>query len=159
MVFNGAWRRHRDTVAPSVASVTPVNGTGKVATTATVIATFSEAMDATTINTNTIQLRDSAGILVAATVVTRDEPDGDVDAVGSAQHLEDLTPRQSKAERPDPARQGHGRQRTLRECCVVVHDGRRSRHRRADRVVGVADERRHRRRLELRPSRRPSAKR
>src|SRR5439155_6971118 len=37
---------------PNVSGVTPVNGAGRVASTATVTATFSEAMDATTINTN-----------------------------------------------------------------------------------------------------------
>jgi len=57
-----------DTTPPSVSSVTPVNGAGKVAINATVTASFSEAMDATTINGNTIQLRDAAGALVAATV-------------------------------------------------------------------------------------------
>src|SRR5262245_18644822 len=66
-VFNGPGGG-ADTTAPTVASVTPVNGTGKVATTSTVTAIFSEAMTATTINTNTFQLRDSAGVLVAATV-------------------------------------------------------------------------------------------
>jgi Domain of unknown function (DUF4082)/Bacterial Ig-like domain/Bacterial Ig domain len=57
-----------DTTPPSVSSVTPVNGAGRVPTNSTVTAAFSEAMDATTINTNTFQLRDPSGALVAAAV-------------------------------------------------------------------------------------------
>ncbi|OLC50454.1 MAG: hypothetical protein AUH43_05110, partial [Acidobacteria bacterium 13_1_40CM_65_14] len=45
VVFNGAGGG-ADTTPPNVSGVTPVNGGGRVATTATVTATFSEAMDA-----------------------------------------------------------------------------------------------------------------
>ena len=57
-----------DATPPSVSSVTPVNGAGGVATTSTVSVTLSEAMDATTLNTNTIQLRNPAGTVVPAAV-------------------------------------------------------------------------------------------
>jgi len=67
VVFNGPGGG-ADTTVPSVAGVTPVNGAGKVATTATVTATFSEAMTAATINTTTFQLFDSTGAQVAAAV-------------------------------------------------------------------------------------------
>jgi hypothetical protein len=57
-----------DVTPPTVSSVTPVNGAGSVATTSTVGVTFSEAMDATTLNTNTVQLRNPAGTVVTAAV-------------------------------------------------------------------------------------------
>jgi Domain of unknown function (DUF4082)/Bacterial Ig-like domain/Bacterial Ig domain len=57
-----------DTTPPTVTSTTPSNSTTNVSTATTVKATFSEAMDAATINTNTFKLSDSANRLVAATV-------------------------------------------------------------------------------------------
>ena len=51
-----------------VSSVTPVNGATGVATSTTVTATFSEAMDASTISTSTVELRNAANALVTATV-------------------------------------------------------------------------------------------
>ena len=51
-----------------VNSVTPADNAGSVATAASPTVTFTVAMDATTINANTIQLRDSSGNLVAAAV-------------------------------------------------------------------------------------------
>jgi hypothetical protein len=57
-----------DTTAPTVTARSPAPGATGVAATANVTATFSEAMDATTIDTNTFQLRDAANALVAATV-------------------------------------------------------------------------------------------
>jgi hypothetical protein len=57
-----------DTTPPTVTSVTPASGATGVVTGTNVTATFSEAMDPATINTNTVELRDSANTLVAATV-------------------------------------------------------------------------------------------
>jgi hypothetical protein len=59
-----------DTTPPTIVSRTPPNGTTNVATNTTVTVTFSEAMDATTINTTTITLKPTAsGTNVTATVV------------------------------------------------------------------------------------------
>ena len=57
-----------DTIAPTVTASSPASGTTGVSRTANVTATFSEAMDATTINTNTVELRDALGVLVPAAV-------------------------------------------------------------------------------------------
>jgi hypothetical protein len=57
-----------DVIPPNVSAVTPVNGSAGVSTAASVSATFSEAMDATTITTATVQLRDAIGAVVAAAV-------------------------------------------------------------------------------------------
>ncbi|BAY31536.1 Ig domain protein group 1 domain protein [Nostoc carneum NIES-2107] len=56
-----------DTTPPTVTVTTPSNGATNVSTATTVTATFSEAIDAATINTNTFELR-SPNSLVAATV-------------------------------------------------------------------------------------------
>lgn len=57
-----------DTTPPTVTTVTPASGATGVAVSTTVTATFSEAMDATTISTSTIELRNSASALVSAAV-------------------------------------------------------------------------------------------
>jgi hypothetical protein len=58
-----------DTTPPTIVSRTPPNGTTNVATNTTVTVTFSEAMDAATINTTTITLKPTAsGTNVTATV-------------------------------------------------------------------------------------------
>jgi hypothetical protein len=57
-----------DTVAPQVASTTPAANAAGVATTARPTVTFSEAMDPTTINSTTFELRDAANAIVNATV-------------------------------------------------------------------------------------------
>ena len=57
-----------DNTAPTVISVTPLNGATNVATNTTVTATFSEAMNPATINGTTFELRDPSSALVAATV-------------------------------------------------------------------------------------------
>jgi hypothetical protein len=54
--------------APTVTSVTPNNGAGLVSTNTTVTATFSRALDPTSVNSNTFQLADSFGNQVSATV-------------------------------------------------------------------------------------------
>jgi hypothetical protein len=51
-----------------VTGVTPVNGATGVSTGTTVTATFSEAIDAATLTTNTFVLRDPANTVVASTV-------------------------------------------------------------------------------------------
>ena len=55
-----------DTTAPTVAAMTPTAAATGVSATTTVTATFSEAMDAATINSNTIELRDAGNALVAS---------------------------------------------------------------------------------------------
>jgi large repetitive protein len=62
-----------DTTPPTITGVSPTSGATGVSTGANVTATFSEAMDAATITTNTVQLRDPASNLVPATV-TYDAP-------------------------------------------------------------------------------------
>jgi O-glycosyl hydrolase len=54
--------------APTVSSVTPANGTTSVAIASTVTATFSEAMNASTITSSTFTLVPQGGSAVAATV-------------------------------------------------------------------------------------------
>jgi hypothetical protein len=53
---------------PSVNAVSPTAGKADVASSTAVTATFSQPMNATTINTTTMSLRDSGGTLVPATV-------------------------------------------------------------------------------------------
>jgi hypothetical protein len=57
-----------DTTPPTVSSVNPASGAAGVAITTAVTATFSEAVNASTINTNTIQLRNPSNALILATV-------------------------------------------------------------------------------------------
>ncbi len=57
-----------DTTPPTVVSTDPVQGATGVPTNKTVSATFSEAMDASTINANTFQLRSPNGTLINATI-------------------------------------------------------------------------------------------
>lgn len=58
-----------DLTPPTVTSTTPTNGAANVAANTTVTATFSKAMDATTINTNTFQLKATvSGTPVTGTV-------------------------------------------------------------------------------------------
>jgi hypothetical protein len=49
-----------DTTAPAVSSFSPVAGANNVATSTTVTVTFSEAMDAATINATTVRLLNGA---------------------------------------------------------------------------------------------------
>jgi hypothetical protein len=57
-----------DTTAPTVTSKAPAAGATGMGTDAVVTATFSEVMNAATINTNTFELRNAANALVTATV-------------------------------------------------------------------------------------------
>jgi hypothetical protein len=57
-----------DTTPPTVSSTTPTNGATNINTGTTVKATFSEALDPTTISTTTFELRNPANTLVTATV-------------------------------------------------------------------------------------------
>jgi hypothetical protein len=58
----------RDTVAPTVSTTAPSGGSGGVASTVTVNATFSEAMNAATITAASFVLRNAAGATVTAPV-------------------------------------------------------------------------------------------
>ena len=57
-----------DTTPPTVTASSPANGAIGVSATANVTATFSETLDASTINTNTFELRDPSNALVPAAV-------------------------------------------------------------------------------------------
>ena len=57
-----------DTTPPTVAGVTPADGTVDVAVDTLVTATFDEPMDPATVNGTTVELRDSGNNLIAATV-------------------------------------------------------------------------------------------
>ena len=57
-----------DNTPPTVSSVTPVNGTTGVSVNTTASAIFNEAMNAATINSSTIELRNSSNALIAANV-------------------------------------------------------------------------------------------
>ncbi|MFI5131523.1 MAG: Ig-like domain-containing protein, partial [Chitinophagales bacterium] len=57
-----------DIIPPTVSSVTPLNGTTGVSVNTTASAVFNEAMNATTINSSTIELRNSSNTLIATNV-------------------------------------------------------------------------------------------
>jgi hypothetical protein len=57
-----------DTTPPTVTTVTPANGATRVGTGTNVTATFSEAMNATTITSTTFQLRNASNTLISAAV-------------------------------------------------------------------------------------------
>jgi hypothetical protein len=57
-----------DTTAPTITSFSPAAGTNNVNVAANVTVTFSEAMDAASVNGSTVELRDPANALAAATV-------------------------------------------------------------------------------------------
>ena len=63
-----------DTTAPTVTAVVPAAGATGVALNSTVRVTFSEPMDATTITTTTISLRNTATSALVTAVVTYDSP-------------------------------------------------------------------------------------
>jgi hypothetical protein len=58
-----------DTTAPTVTSCTPASGSTNVATNASISVVFSETLDATTVNTSTVLMRDANNVVVPATVV------------------------------------------------------------------------------------------
>jgi hypothetical protein len=57
-----------DTTRPTVTSVAPAAGATGLSVNSVVAVTFSEAMDGSTLNSSTMQLRDAAGTLVPASV-------------------------------------------------------------------------------------------
>ena len=57
-----------DTTAPTVTGISPASGATGVATNAAAAATFSEALDATTVSSSTLEIRDAANALVPSTV-------------------------------------------------------------------------------------------
>jgi YVTN family beta-propeller protein len=57
-----------DTTPPTISSRTPASGATNVVAGTVVTATFNEALDASTVNGNTFQLRDGSNVLVPATV-------------------------------------------------------------------------------------------
>ncbi|MFA5887019.1 MAG: Ig-like domain-containing protein, partial [Patescibacteria group bacterium] len=69
--------------APTVTAQTPVNGAASQAITVSPTVTFSEAMDATTVNTNTVQLRALTGDAIINSVVTYTGTTATIDPVDS----------------------------------------------------------------------------
>jgi hypothetical protein len=63
-----------DTIPPTITSVVPANGATGISINPTVTATFSEAMDPSTIGSSTFGLRDSSGNLVSATISYNSSP-------------------------------------------------------------------------------------
>ena len=59
-----------DNIPPAVTSVSPVNGTTGVSTNTTVIANFSEAINASTVTGSSFQLRDAGNNLIGGTLNT-----------------------------------------------------------------------------------------
>lgn len=57
-----------DTAPPIVTGIAPASGATGIVRSSSMTATFSEAMDTTTVNTNTVQLRTGGGVLVTASV-------------------------------------------------------------------------------------------
>ncbi|WP_035139885.1 DUF4082 domain-containing protein [Fischerella sp. PCC 9605] len=57
-----------DTTAPTVSSTSPANAATNVSVGTSITAIFDEAIDPTTINSNTFELRDPSNVLVAATI-------------------------------------------------------------------------------------------
>jgi hypothetical protein len=57
-----------DTTPATVTAVSPASGSDKIGVSSTVVATFSEALTASSVTGTTVTLRDAANILVAATV-------------------------------------------------------------------------------------------
>ncbi len=69
VVFNtGSTPPPADTTPPTVSTVTPASAATGVSVSSIVTATFSEALDATTITASSFSLRNAAGTLVGATV-------------------------------------------------------------------------------------------
>ena len=69
LAANRSWSFSIETVPPTVTTISPPTGAVSVSRTGNITVTFSEAVDPNTINTNTIELRDSGNALVAATVI------------------------------------------------------------------------------------------
>ena len=59
-----------DNTPPTITSVSPVNGAAGVSTGTTVIANFSEAINASTVTGSTVQLRDAGNNLIGVTINT-----------------------------------------------------------------------------------------
>ncbi|MDX2302057.1 MAG: DUF4082 domain-containing protein [Microscillaceae bacterium] len=57
-----------DNTAPLITSVSPIENAGNISIGTSITATFNEAMDAATINSNTFELRNGSGSLVSASV-------------------------------------------------------------------------------------------
>ncbi len=70
-----------DLTPPTVTSINPANGTAGVSTSTAITIAFSEALNASTVNTTTVSLRTSAGTIVPGTV-----------SYNSANHVVTLTP-------------------------------------------------------------------
>ncbi len=80
-----------DSTAPMITSQTPALGSSGVAVDAAVIASFNEALMASSVNGSTFFLRDAANALVNASVTLRQrEPHRDLDAGGCARRIGDL---------------------------------------------------------------------
>lgn len=74
-----------DTTAPTVTSTTPSSDATGVSTNTTATATFSEAIDAATINTNTFELRNQANNTLVSATVTYNPASGTATLTPSSQ--------------------------------------------------------------------------
>ena len=68
LVADRVWSFTAESTPPTVSTTVPANLATGVSRTANITADFSEAMDATTISGSTVELRNSAGTLVGASV-------------------------------------------------------------------------------------------
>jgi hypothetical protein len=68
LAADGTWSFTVDATPPTVTAITPASGATGISRTTSVTATFSEAMDATTINATTFVLLNPSNAAVAATV-------------------------------------------------------------------------------------------
>jgi glucose/arabinose dehydrogenase len=59
-----------DATAPTVSSVTPLNGSTGIVVNTTVTATFSEAVNSSTVTGTTVQLKNAAGTIIPSSVTT-----------------------------------------------------------------------------------------
>ena len=158
VVFSTTGTTPPDTTPPTVSSVSPAAGATGVATTTAVSATFSEAMDAATINASTFELRDAANALVSASVsydaATRTAtPDADRCA-GRPRTTYTATLRGGSDR---SARQGRGRQCARGQRCRGPSRPPRRRRRRAARAAPGARRRRRPRRTDPTRARSSSA--
>ena len=131
-----------DLTPPTVVPTSPTNGATGVLGTANVTATFNEAMDATTINSTTFELRDANNNVVAAAVTysatTR------VVTLNPTPTLAPLTTYYGNPQgwRDRSAGDRHRGERARRQLHVVVHD--RARYHPAHCLVDLAGQRRDR---------------
>ena len=110
-----------DTTPPTVTGFTPASGATNVGITTTVTATFSESVDASTVNSSTFTLRNAAGPVPANVGYNASTRVATLTPSALARAVDDV--HGDGARRGDrSAREGSGRQRARGEHDLVVHD-------------------------------------